>query len=145
MCIRDRSRSIPLCILPEGTTHNGRSLIKFFSGAFEGGGPVQPVLLSYPYVHHHAAFFGGGMGDHVLRLLLNPWQRVEVTYLSVYHPTPEENENAELYAENVRAAMAEAAGLPMSSLGAKELRRAHVEKVKRQAALARDGAAATTV
>ena len=40
------ANAVPLCILPEGTTHSGRTLVKFFSGAFEGGGPVQPVLLS---------------------------------------------------------------------------------------------------
>jgi len=124
----DPAKSIPLCILPEGTTHSGRSLIKFFSGAFEGGGSVQPVLLSYPYHHFHAAFFGSGMGDHVLRLLINPYQRVEVTYLPVYHPSAEENENAELYAENVRLAMAATAGLTPSAYGAKELRKEYVEK-----------------
>ena len=106
--------------------------MKFFSGAFEGGGPVQPVLLSYPYRHFHAAFFGAGMGDHVLRLLVNPWQRVEVNYLPVYHPTAEEHENAELYAENVRLVMAAAAGLQPSTYGAKELRKEYIERAARQ-------------
>ena len=32
----------PVLILPEGTTHNGSALLTFFSGAFDGGGPVQP-------------------------------------------------------------------------------------------------------
>ena len=118
----DPARSIPLAILPEGTTHNGLSLLKFFSGAFAGGGPVQPVLLSYPYTHFHAAFFGGSIGDHAFRLLVNPWQWVVVTYLPVQHPSAEESENADLYAENVRQAMAAAAGLPLSEYGAKELR-----------------------
>ena len=127
----DPANRVPLCILPEGTTHSGRSLIKFFSGAFEGGGPIQPVLLSYPYVHFHAAFFGRGLGDHAFRLLVNPWQRVEVTYLPVYHPTAEEQVDADLYAENVRLAMAAAAGLPPSRYGAKALRQEYLEKQSR--------------
>lgn len=118
----DPSLSIPLCILPEGTTHNGRSLLKFFSGAFEGGGPVQPVLLSYPHTHFNASFFGRGLGDHALRLLFNPWQFITVKYLDVYHPTEQEAADAERYAENVRRAMAEAASVPCSDYGAKALR-----------------------
>mmetsp|Transcript_11116 Transcript_11116/g.10142 ORF Transcript_11116/g.10142 Transcript_11116/m.10142 type:complete len:101 (-) Transcript_11116:46-348(-) len=36
-----------LCIFPEGTTTNGRSIIRFRKGAFEGSFPVQPVKLAY--------------------------------------------------------------------------------------------------
>ena len=35
----------PIAIMPEGTTHNGHSLIKFFSGAFEGA--AAPCSRSY--------------------------------------------------------------------------------------------------
>jgi 1-acyl-sn-glycerol-3-phosphate acyltransferase len=120
------ANAVPLCILPEGTTHSGRTLLKFFSGAFEGGGPVQPVLLSYPYTYFHAACFGGGMAEHVLRLLINPWQRVEVTYMPVYHPSAEEQTDADLYAENVRLAMCASAGVPPSAYGAKALRKEYL-------------------
>jgi len=128
------ANAVPLCILPEGTTHSGRTLVKFFSGAFEGGGPVQPVLLSYPYTHFHAAFFGAGMGEHVLRLLLNPWQQVEVTYLPVYHPSAEEQVDPDLYAENVRLAMCAAAGVPPSAYGAKALRKEYAARARGAAA-----------
>uniref|UniRef100_A0A8C7Z469 Lysophosphatidylcholine acyltransferase 4 n=1 Tax=Oryzias sinensis TaxID=183150 RepID=A0A8C7Z469_9TELE len=37
-----------MLMFPEGTTTNGRSLIKFKPGAFLAGVPVQPVLLHYP-------------------------------------------------------------------------------------------------
>ncbi|EER14052.1 hypothetical protein Pmar_PMAR005542 [Perkinsus marinus ATCC 50983] len=40
-----------LCIFPEGTTTNGRSIIRFRKGAFEGSFPVQPVKLAYSSPH----------------------------------------------------------------------------------------------
>ncbi|EER02497.1 hypothetical protein Pmar_PMAR004860 [Perkinsus marinus ATCC 50983] len=40
-----------LCIFPEGTTTNGRSIIRFRKGAFEGSFPVQPVKLAYSSSH----------------------------------------------------------------------------------------------
>jgi 1-acyl-sn-glycerol-3-phosphate acyltransferase len=61
----------PIAILPEGTTSNGRALLKFFSGAFEGGGTVQPVLLTYSFSHYNAAAFITSAPAHVGRALLN--------------------------------------------------------------------------
>jgi 1-acyl-sn-glycerol-3-phosphate acyltransferase len=61
----------PIVILPEGTTSNGRALLKFFSGAFEGGGTVQPVLLTYSFSHYNAAAFITSAPAHVGRALLN--------------------------------------------------------------------------
>lgn len=55
----------PIVILPEGTTHNGRSLLRFFSGAFEGGMPVQPVLLHFPYTRVNAAHFQTTLAAHL--------------------------------------------------------------------------------
>ena len=99
----------PIGIFPEGAPHNGRSVLKFFSGAFEGGGPCQPVVLRYPYRYYNAAFFNASLAEHILRLLLTPWQRVELTYLPVCHPSAEESADAALYAENVRRASLRAA------------------------------------
>ena len=114
----------PILILPEGSTHNGASMLKFFSGAFEGGGPVQPVLLSYPHtLGDNNGFFATTLPAHGLRLLCAPWQRVRVTYLPVYHPSEEEEANAELYAERVRVLMAKEAGLALSEYGARDLRK----------------------
>lgn len=120
------SLAIPVCILPEGTTHNGVSLIKFFSGAFEGGGSVQPVLLSYPHTYFNAAFFGRSLGDHLMRLLLNPWQFVRVVYLDVYHPSDAEAADPKLYAENVRRKMAEVGKLHCSEYDAKQLQAEYI-------------------
>jgi len=110
-------------IAPEGTTTNGRVLIKFFTGAFEGGGRVQPVLIQYPYVYWNAtAFIDGGFGKHIRNLLLNPWQRVVVTFLPATEPAAEEEAEAAVYAERVRRDMGAAAGLPLSDYTAKMLR-----------------------
>ena len=112
----------PVMLLPEGSTHNGQSLLKFFSGAFEGGGPMQPVLIKYPYTHFNDAAFLSSLPAHLLRMLCAPWLRMEVTFLPVYHPSAEEEAEPQLYADNVRATMSEASGLPLSSYSAKELR-----------------------
>ncbi|KAF4677152.1 Lysophosphatidylcholine acyltransferase 2 [Perkinsus chesapeaki] len=40
-----------LCVFPEGTTTNGRSVMKFRKGAFESLLPVQPVRLDYTSDH----------------------------------------------------------------------------------------------
>merc|ERR1712176_894077 len=37
----------PVLIFPEGTTTNGLSLLRFKSGGFLAGAPVQPVVLTY--------------------------------------------------------------------------------------------------
>ena len=37
-----------MVIFPEGTNTNGKILIKFKSGAFVSGKPVQPVTITFP-------------------------------------------------------------------------------------------------
>ena len=120
----------PIAVMPEGTCHNGHALIKFFSGAFEGGGPVQPVLLSYPYARFNAAFFSSSLPQHLGMLFLAPWVRMHVRYLPPRYPTEEESANADLFAENVRRDMAAAAHLPLSAYSAKDLRNEFKEKAE---------------
>ena len=120
----------PIAIMPEGTTHNGHSLIKFFSGAFEGGGPVQPVVLSYPFSRINHAHFSGSLPHHLWMLFSAPWVRMDVRFLPVRHPSQEESANADLYAENVRQEMARAGGLPLSKYSAKDLRNELREKAE---------------
>ena len=114
----------PVVITPEGTTANGKVLVRFFSGAFEGGGVVQPVLVQYPFVYRNAAaWLHSGVGSHLRSLLLNPWQMVVVTFLPPTQPaTAEEEADAAVYAERVRVDMAAAGGLPLSHYTAKMLR-----------------------
>ena len=124
----------PVAIAPEGTTANGKVLVRFFSGAFEGGGVVQPVLVQYPFVYRNAAaWLHSGLGSHLLSLLLNPWQMVVVTFLPPTQPaTAEEEADAAVYAERVRVDMAAAGGLLLSHYTAKMLRDEDRKLLERQ-------------
>uniref|UniRef100_A0A3B3ZCL9 Phospholipid/glycerol acyltransferase domain-containing protein n=1 Tax=Periophthalmus magnuspinnatus TaxID=409849 RepID=A0A3B3ZCL9_9GOBI len=73
-----------MLMFSEGTTTNGKALIKFKPGAFLAGVPVQPVLLSYP----------------------------NKLFLPVYNPSEEEKNDPSLYADNVEKHMAKALGIP---------------------------------
>lgn len=105
----------PLAIFPEGTTTNGRLLLRFRTGAFVAGLPVSPVVLSYgsprgwspTYESISAAAFVAG-------LLARPAHRVTVRRLPLYVPSAAERADARLYADNVRAVMAAAGGVGVS-------------------------------
>ena len=112
----------PIVLFPEGTTHNGRALLTYFSGGFAGGSAIQPVLLQYPFRHLNSACYLTTLPAHVCRLLLAPWVVMRVTYLPTYSPSPEERDDPELMAANVRTLMANALGVPLSTYGAKALR-----------------------
>uniref|UniRef100_A0A3B5LE97 Lysophosphatidylcholine acyltransferase 4 n=1 Tax=Xiphophorus couchianus TaxID=32473 RepID=A0A3B5LE97_9TELE len=91
-----------MLMFPEGTTTNGRALIKFKPGAFLAGVPVQPVLLRYPNkvvsaLWHTASQF---------------YTNMTVEYLPVYNPSEEEKKDPSLYADNVQRLMAKALGVP---------------------------------
>ena len=113
---------VPLCVLPEGITHNGCSLLRFFPGAFESGTPVQPAMMMEPFRYSNDHAFLGTTGQHLVRLLLSPYIVLAVTLLPVYLPSEAEKSDAAAMAEGVRARMAQAARLPLSNYGAKELR-----------------------
>lgn len=89
-----------LCIFPEGTTTNGKFLVKFRTGIFSAGKPVMPVILSYPNrfslswesIHFH---------EHIFRTMTQFINFVEIIELPVYSPSPAEIADPHLYAENV--------------------------------------------
>jgi 1-acyl-sn-glycerol-3-phosphate acyltransferase len=137
----------PIAMTPEGTTSNGRAMLRFFTGAFDGGGPVQPVVgacrrpplllaplamltlcvhhvlftVKYPYRHYNAAAFLGSLPEHLIRGLLTPWQQVHVIFMPLYTPSEAEAADAKLYAENVRRHMASEAGVGLFDYDAKAL------------------------
>lgn len=94
--IRHRlERGDGICIFPEGTTTNGRSVRRFrprlFESAIRAGAPVQPVALRYlgpdGRRHPHAPFIGeDAFLPHLLRLLRGPAITVEVTCLPPLRP-----------------------------------------------------------
>ncbi|XP_045306114.1 lysophospholipid acyltransferase LPCAT4 isoform X2 [Leopardus geoffroyi] len=94
---------------PEGTCSNKKALLKFKPGV-----PVQPVLIRYPNSLDTTSWAWRGPG--VLKVLWltasQPCSIVDVEFLPVYHPSPEESRNPTLYANNVQRVMAQALGIP---------------------------------
>ena len=134
----------PVVLFAEGITHSGRQLLPFFRGAFEGGSPVQPVVLRYPYTYHNAAAwtrpFLDSLGTHLGRMLCTPWMRITVDYLPAHRPSAAEARDGQLMAEAVRVQMASFSGLPLHHLGARELRSEIKEEAEqREAARAAKG------
>ncbi|KAB1277638.1 Lysophospholipid acyltransferase LPCAT4 [Camelus dromedarius] len=83
-------------------------------GAFIAGVPVQPVLIRYPNSLDTTSWAWRGPG--VLKVLWltasQPCSVVDVEFLPVYHPSPEESRDPTLYANNVQRVMAQALGIP---------------------------------
>jgi len=104
----------PLATFPEGTTTNGRALIDFRTGAFRAGTAVQPVVVKMPFSPIHGydpTFTCGNIFHCVLGLMTQPMNHMHVTHLPIYTPTPAEQADPRLYADNVQKKMAEAMGV----------------------------------
>jgi hypothetical protein len=97
----------PLLIFPEGTTKAPKFLLKFKSGAFRGGHPVNPVVLSFMNSRSYATqeFFGNF--HDLYNPLCNFINFIRVDILPLYEPLANEVKDHKLYAENVRAVMLE--------------------------------------
>ncbi|XP_068431888.1 lysophosphatidylcholine acyltransferase 1 [Clinocottus analis] len=107
-----------IMIFPEGTCTNRSGIILFKAGAFIPGLPVQPVVLRYPNKLDTISWTWQGPGAFkILWLTLcqlhNP---MEIEYLPIYTPSPEEKDNPALFASNVRKIMAKALELPLVDL-----------------------------
>ncbi|CAH2294734.1 lysophospholipid acyltransferase LPCAT4, partial [Pelobates cultripes] len=103
-----------LLFFPEGTNGNGQVLLKFKPGAFVAGVPVQPVLMRYP--NKLPATVWTWKGNGVLKVLWLTMSQffinLEIEFLPVYNPSPDEKADPVLYANNVQKIMAEALGKP---------------------------------
>jgi len=118
-------------VFPEGTTSNGKQLIRFHTGGFLSGLPVKPVVLRYPHKHFSPAWESISAVQHIFRLMTQFSNHLEVTFLPVYIPSPAEKSNPELYSRRVQKLMADALGVPTREYS-------YQEKVKYLRAL-RDG------
>uniref|UniRef100_A0AAY4F0A6 EF-hand domain-containing protein n=1 Tax=Denticeps clupeoides TaxID=299321 RepID=A0AAY4F0A6_9TELE len=102
-------------IFPEGTCTNRSCLITFKQGAFIPGVPVQPVLLKYPNKLDTISWTW--QGPHQW-LMVN--KTVKVISLSQMNqsrklvPTEDEKKSPSLFANRVRALMAQELGLPVT-------------------------------
>lgn len=89
--------------LPVATNSNsnplGRSLIEFRPGAFTPGLPVQPVVIKYPHEYCNPASprAGQSLALKLFRLASQFVNYLDVTFLPVYQPTPEEVANPAQY------------------------------------------------
>ncbi|KAK4487766.1 hypothetical protein RD792_001012 [Penstemon davidsonii] len=114
-----------MMLFPEGTTTNGENLLPFKTGAFLAKTPVLPVLLRYPYKRFSPAWDSISGKRHVILLLCQFVNYIEVTKLPIYYPSEQEKEHPKLYAENVRQLMAHEGNLILSDNGLAEKRVYH--------------------
>lgn len=114
-----------MMLFPEGTTTNGDYLLPFKTGAFLSKVPILPVILRYPYRRFSPAWDSISGVRHVILLLCQFVNYIEVTRLPVYYPSQEEKDDPKLYAHNVRKLMASEGGLTMSDIGLAEKRIYH--------------------
>eukprot|EP00803_Ostreobium_quekettii_P008157 evm.model.scf_3012.1 EVM.evm.TU.scf_3012.1 scf_3012:3275-11455(+) len=102
-----------LAVAPEGTCGDGRSVMKFRTGAFVAGVPVLPVVLKYHNNGVNPAWGIVDLGMHVLRVLCQFYNAVDVHILPPYMPSEAEKKDPMLYANNVRKLMADTLKAPM--------------------------------
>jgi len=110
-------------IFPEGTTTNGKALIRFRTGAFATGNTVQPVALRFP---NHVDTLT--WARHQLRspktlffqTLLTPVTFVSIEFLPVVSPTEEELLDPRIFSDRVRQIMADHLKLPVVDQSLKE-------------------------
>lgn len=116
----------PLMMLfPEGTTTNGNYLLPFKTGAFVAGTPVQPVILKYPYRRFSPAWDTISGVRHVILILCQFVNYLEVVWLPIYVPSEKEKSDPRLYASNVRNLMALEGCLTQADIGLQEKRIYH--------------------
>ncbi|GER44315.1 acyltransferase [Striga asiatica] len=119
-----QNKSAPkMMIFPgEGTTTNGDFLLPFKTGAFLAQSPVLPIILRYPFQRFSPAWESISGARHVILLLCQFANYIEVTKLPVYYPSEQEKADPKLYAENVRRLIAREANLILSDVGLAEKR-----------------------
>ena len=114
----------PLCIFPEGTTTNGKYILKFKRGAFYALLPIKPqIFLLDDDLNYSVAIGVGSTGYNYLRSLSYFGCRMRLCELPVIKPTEYMwnnysdlgKEKWEIYAEVTRKIMCEISGLKPSN------------------------------
>ncbi|KAE9603578.1 putative plasmalogen synthase [Lupinus albus] len=121
-----QNKSAPqMMLFPEGTTTNGDFLLPFKTGGFLAQAPVLPVILKYHYQRFSPAWDSISGVRHVIFLLCQFVNYMEVIRLPVYYPSQQEKDDPKLYANNVRRLMASEGNLVLSDIGLAEKRIYH--------------------
>eukprot|EP00768_Dysnectes_brevis_P002718 gnl/Dysnectes_brevis/2005_a2308_1451.p1 GENE.gnl/Dysnectes_brevis/2005_a2308_1451~~gnl/Dysnectes_brevis/2005_a2308_1451.p1 ORF type:complete len:327 (+),score=88.62 gnl/Dysnectes_brevis/2005_a2308_1451:33-1013(+) len=109
-----------LVVFAEGTTTNQSAHLKFKSGAFIPGEPVLPMYIKVTNRFLDPCDTGSSMVSSLLRSMLSLGVIVTVRYLPTYLPSQQEQQDPEMYARNVRAAMVAVSGKPCVEYGFRE-------------------------
>eukprot|EP01043_Picozoa_sp_COSAG02_P006785 COSAG02_NODE_197_length_29578_cov_9.718647_5_plen_79_part_00 len=72
------------------------------------GLPVQPVLITYRW-KSRSPHFTGSMMSSVLELMTSWYNVMDVKELAVHYPTPKEQIDARVFADNMQVLMANGA------------------------------------
>ncbi|XP_027329864.1 lysophospholipid acyltransferase LPEAT1-like [Abrus precatorius] len=121
-----QNTSAPIMMLfPEGTTTSGDFLLPFKTGGFLAKAPVLPVILSYHYQRLSPAWDSISGVRHVIFILCQFVNYMEVTRLPTYYPLQQEKDDPKLFANNVRRLMASEGNLILSDVGLAEKRIYH--------------------
>jgi 1-acyl-sn-glycerol-3-phosphate acyltransferase len=107
------SKNKSLCLFPEGMITHPKTLIKFRTGAFNTGHPIQPIILNYDQFVYSEDYT-----KYLLKLLSQKNKiKVTVTVLDpVYPPFTAEK------IEEVRHAMAKAGNFALSNVSNRDIR-----------------------
>jgi len=105
-------------IFSEGTTTNGQALVRFQTGGFKPGVPVQPVTIRYsrPDLTTWTRNQDHRFIHSILLIMANPVNTITMEFLPVYHPSESEKENSVLFAQNVQRLMAASLGVPATDI-----------------------------
>lgn len=105
-------------IFAEGTTTNGSALIRFQTGGFRPGVPVQPVTITYshPHLTTWTRDQKHGFLASILMLMATPSKTVTVEFLPVHRPTKEEQADPIQFARAVQEVMARQLGVPATDI-----------------------------
>ena len=77
-------------------------MVKFRTGIFLPGLPVQPVAIRCPFRYFSMSWESIWFREHIFRTMIQFVNHVELIKLPVYAPSAQEQENPQLYASNVQ-------------------------------------------
>ena len=107
-------------IFPEGTYTNGKSLLRFKTGAFAVGEPITPMVCTFT---RYTAFWNREESSFWVQLyrIASRWYTpVKVEFLPTYYPSSQEKSDPNLYAENVRKLLSYHTKRPLSKQSLKD-------------------------
>ena len=99
--------------MSQGTCTNRQCLITFRLGAFHPCVPVQPVIIRYDNAIDTITWTWEGIGAvwSIVYSLCQLYTNCSIEYLDPYIPSEEEKKNPIMFANNVRAVMADRLGV----------------------------------